>query len=120
MQNIKWNGRAYPLESHVYNHRQAHDDLLESSARIQCAVPGLEQKVECLIDSIACTDRTLQESKGIIRANTNNMRENFEASHSSFIEVDHYRLSSSSASRNVDVSTVDFKASSGLSGFEIQ
>ena len=59
LQNIKWNGWAYPLESHVSNHRQAHDDLLECSAHIQCAVPGPEQKVEYLIDSIACTDSTL-------------------------------------------------------------
>ena len=42
LQNIKWNGRAYPLESHVSNHRQAHDDLLECSAHIQRAVPGPE------------------------------------------------------------------------------
>ena len=29
LQNIKLNGRAYLLESHVSNHVQAHDDLLE-------------------------------------------------------------------------------------------
>ena len=29
LQNVKWNGRAYPLESHVSNHIQTHYDRLE-------------------------------------------------------------------------------------------
>ena len=56
LQNIKWNDRSYPLESHVSNHRKSHDDLLECSAHIQCDVPRPEQKVECLIDSITCAE----------------------------------------------------------------
>ena len=31
LQNVKWNGRLYPLESHVSNHRQAADDIRECS-----------------------------------------------------------------------------------------
>ena len=85
LQKIKWNGRSYPLESHVFNHRKAHDDLLEFSVRIECAVPGPDQKVQCLINSINCTDSTLQADIGLIRANTNNMREDFEAESSSFV-----------------------------------
>ena len=27
LQNIKWNGRTYPLETHITNHRQAFDNL---------------------------------------------------------------------------------------------
>ena len=120
LQNIKWNGRAYPLESHVSNHRQAHDDLLECSAHIQCAVPGPEQKVEYLIDSIACTDSTLQAAIGLIRANTNNMREDFEAAASSLIEVDPYRRTSRGSGRNADVSSINFKAGRGSSGVDLR
>ena len=120
LQNINWNGRAYALESHVSNHRQAHDDLLECSAHIQCAVPGPEQKVEYLIDSIACTDSTLQAAIGLIRANTNNMREDFEAAASSLIEVDPYRRTSRGSGRNADVSSIDFKAGRGSSGVDLR
>ena len=120
LQNIKWNGRAYPLESHVSNHRQTYDDLLEYSAHIQCAVPGLEQKVECLIDSITCTDSTLQAAIGLVRSNTNNMREDFEAAASSLIEVDPYCRTSRGTGRNADVSSIDFKAGRRSSGVDLR
>ena len=42
LQNIKQNGQAYPLESHVANHRQAHEDLMEYSAHVQYAIPGAQ------------------------------------------------------------------------------
>ena len=73
------------------NHRQDHDDLLECFAHVECAVPGLEQKVEHLINNVNCTESTLQESAGLIRHNTNNMREYFEAASSSLIKVHPYR-----------------------------
>ena len=37
--NIKWNGRSYPLETHVSNHRQALDDIQECSQHITVSVP---------------------------------------------------------------------------------
>ena len=102
------------------NHKQTHDDLLECSADIQCAIPGPEQKVECLIDSITCTDSTLQAAVGLIRAKTNNMREDFEAVASSLIEVDPYRRTSRGAGRNADASSIDFKAGRGSSGVDLR
>ena len=88
LQNIKWNGRAYPLESHVSNHRQAVDDLRECSTHITVTVPNDSQRVEYLLDSITCQDASLQAAIGIVRANTNNMRHNFELAAASLIEVD--------------------------------
>ena len=116
IQNIKWNGQAYPLESHVSNHRQAHEDLMECSAHIQCAFSGPEKKVECLIDSISCTDSTLQATIGLIRANINNMREDVEAAASSLIEVDPYRRTSRGTGRNADASSIDVKDGRGSYG----
>ena len=29
LQNIKWNGRTYPLDTHITNHRQAFGDICE-------------------------------------------------------------------------------------------
>ena len=54
-------------------------------------VPRLEQKVKNLVDSIDYIDSTLQTAIGLIRANTNDMREYFEATSSYLMEVDPYR-----------------------------
>ena len=59
LQNIKWNGRAYALETHISNHRQAVDDILECSSHITVAVPDQPQRVEYLLDLINCSDFTL-------------------------------------------------------------
>ena len=39
LSSIKWNGRSYPLESHVSNHRQEIDDIKECSDHITVVVP---------------------------------------------------------------------------------
>ena len=122
LQNIKWNGRSYPLESHVSNHRTAVDDLNECSAHITVAVPDQSQRVEYLIDSISCADTTLQAAIGLVRANTNNMREDFEAAASTLIEVDPYRRSNKSGAtpRTANISAIDFSAGRGSSGVDLR
>jgi len=122
LQNIKWNGRNYPLETHVSNHRQAVDDLRECSEHITVAVPDEPQRVEYLIDSITCQDNTLQAAIGLIRANTNNMRENFETAASAIIEVDPYRRSQRGGPtpRNATVSAIDFAAGRGSTGVDLR
>ena len=122
LQNIKWNGRNYPLETHVSNHRQAVDDLRECSEHITVAVPDEPQRVEYLIDSITCQDNTLQAAIGLIRANTNNMRENFETAASAIIEVDPYRRSQRGGAvpRNATVSAIDFAAGRGSTGVDLR
>ena len=82
---------SYPLETHVSNHHQAFDELRECSQHINVPVPSDSQRVEYLIDSISSKDVTLSSAIGIIRANTNNMRNDFEGAASSMIEVDPYR-----------------------------
>ena len=122
LQNIKWNGRSYPLESHVSNHRQAVDDLNECALHITVRVPDDTQRVEYLIDSINCTDNTLQATIGLIRANTNNMHQDFEAAASALIEVDPYRRSQKNptTNRQANVSAIDFGAGRGSTGVDLR
>ena len=120
LQNIKWNGRSYPLESHVSNHRQAVDDLRECSQHITVPVPDQSQRVEYLIDSVTCQDNTLQAAIGLIRANTNNMRSDFEAAASSLIEVDPYKRSMRSNPRTATVSAIDYSAGRGETGVDLR
>ena len=88
LQQVKWNGRYFPLEAHVSNHRSAADELCECSTHVTVSVPDPSQRVEYLIDSITCSDNTLQATIGLVCANTNNMRNDFEAAASALIEVD--------------------------------
>ena len=121
LQNIKWNGRSYPLESHVSNHRQAIDDLRECSEHITVSVPDQSQRVEYLIDSLNCQDSTLQAAIGLVRANTNNMRNDFEIAASALIEVDPYRRAQRPVpGRNANVSSIDFSAGRGSSGVDLR
>ena len=99
LQNIKWTGNSYPLESHISNHRQAFDDIRECALHITTNVPSEPQRVEYLIDSITSKDNTLQAAIGLIRANTNNMRNEFEPTASSLIEVDPYQKPNSQCRR---------------------
>ena len=123
LQNIKWNGKSYALESHVSNHRQAFDDLRDCSQHITVQVPTEPQRVEYLIDSIACSDSTLQAAIGLVRANTNDMRENFERAAGALIEVDPYKRSyrtASSNSKTAHVSAIDFSAGRGSTGVDLR
>jgi hypothetical protein len=122
LQNIKWNGRAYPLESHVSNHRQAVDDIRECAEHITVSVPDNSQRVEYLIDSISCFDNTLQAAIGLIRANTNNMRNDFEVAASALIEVDPYKRSQRMPGnpKEANVSGIDFNAGRGETGVDLR
>ena len=122
LQVIKWNGRSYPLETHVSNHRQAVDDLKECSNHITVAVPDQSQRVEYLIDSISCNDSALQAAIGLVRANTNNMRNDFEMAASALIEVDPYRKGQrgNNNNRTANVSAIDFDAGRGKTGVDLR
>jgi hypothetical protein len=121
LQNIKWTGMSYPLETHVSNHRQAFDDIRECSLHITVPVPSEPQRVEYLIDSVSSKDTTLQAAIGIIRANTNNMRNDFEAASTSLIEVDPYRRSTrQNNNRDANVSAIDFGAGRGSTGVDLR
>lgn len=91
LQNIKWNGCNYSLKKQVSKHHQAFDDLNDCSNHITVTAPDAAQRVEYLIDSIVCPDRTLQVAIGLIQSNVNNMHEDFELAANALIEVDIYK-----------------------------
>ena len=93
LKNIKWNGHNYPMRQHISNHRQAVNNSLECSDHITVAVPDLLQRVKYLIDSIHCSNNTLQATSGLIRANKNETRKDFELASTALIKVNPYRRS---------------------------
>ena len=124
LQNIKWNGRNYPLETHTTNHRQAFDNLRECSKHITVPVPDQFQIFEYLIDSIACGDNTLQAAIGLVKSNTNEMRQKFEAAATALIEVDPYRRSQRAPGpRDANILTaegIDFTDGCGSTGADLR
>ena len=85
LQTIKLTGYSYALDTHVSSHRQSYDDLRECSTHITVPVPIDPRRVDYLIDRITSKDSTLQVSIGLVRANTNNMRNDFEGAANIFI-----------------------------------
>ena len=124
LQNIKWNGIAYPLETHITNHRQAFDNLLEFSEHLTGPVTDQSQIVKYIIDSLACGENTLQAAISLLRSNTNEMRQNFEAAATAPIKVDLYQqFQRAPGPRGANVSTVegiDFKAGRGSTGVDLR
>ena len=123
LQNVKWNGRTHPLEAHVSNHRQAVDDLTECATHINNVVPNMTQQVEYLLDSISCQDAALQAAIGSVRANVNNMRDDFELASTHLIEVDPFRRNQrelAKQSKNANISAIDFNAGRGKTGVDLR
>ena len=89
------------------------------SVHVTVNVPDPAQRVEYLIDSITSSDSTLQASIGLIRANTNNMRSNFERAASSLIEVDPYRRGAK-LTPEANISAIDFSAGRGKTGVDLR
>ena len=62
--------------------------------------------------SIVCSENTLHAALGLVWANTNNMRGDFEMASNKLIEVDPYRRSQRNTPKNkgVHISAIDFSA----------
>ena len=120
--NVKWNGRSYALETLVSNHRQAVDDLIECQTKIHTQVPDEPQRVEYLLDAITCQDSALQAAIGNIRANTNDMRSQFEVAASHLIEVDPYKrvARGNQGGGGAKVSDARFSAGRGKTGVDLR
>ena len=72
--------------------------------------------MEYLIDSINSKDSTLQASIGLVRANTNNMRNDFEGAANILIEIYPYFRSTRTNTCDANVSAIDFIAGRGNTG----
>ena len=118
--STKWTGQSHPFETHVSHHRQSNDDIVECAKHITVPVPSMAQRVEYLIDSITCKDVTLVSAIGQIRANTNNMRHDFEAAANALIEVDPYKRGSRNTNRGASISALDFSAGRGSTGVDLR
>ena len=120
LQNIKWNGQSYALETHVSSHCQALDYISECSEHITVSIPDQPQRFEYLINLINYADTILQAALCLIRANTNNMMNDFELVSSYVIEVDPYlrsqKLNPNQQKGGAKISSIDFNAGRGVSG----
>ena len=76
--------------------------------------------MEDIIDSITSMDSTLQASVGLVRANTNNMRNDLEGAANILIEIDTYRRSTRTNTRNANIFAIDFSDVRGNTGVDLR
>ena len=76
--NLKWNGRVYPLEKYCNKHRAAHAFLDEAKDHVKVHEFNDGSKVKYLIDNIEISNADLKAAIGMIRANNNGLKTNFE------------------------------------------
>lgn len=76
--------------------------------------------MEFIIDSITSKDSTHKTAIRLIRAYTNNMRNDFESAVSSLIEVDSNRRYTRNPTRNANVSSKDFSAGRRTTGVDLR
>ena len=122
LQNVKWSGNQFPLETHVSKHRKAHDQIQECSTHVACQVLSAEQKVEHLLDSISCSDNGIQATLALIRSDRL-LRADFEQAASNLIEADPFRRNKSNNQRKrplAHISSIDFNAGRGNSGVDLR
>ena len=98
--NNKWNGRQYGLDKFMNLHRTAYIQLDEAAIHVNFQLPNEYSRVGYLIDNITNTDPDLRAAIAAIWANTNNMRNDFEAAVTFLLPVCPYAKHSRNRNNN--------------------
>lgn len=107
MMNVKWNGRQYSLEKFTGLHRASFISLEEAALHINFQLPTEHTRVGYLLDNITSVDPDLRAALANVRANTNNMRNDFEAMVSYILPVCPYakhRSKNNNNNRDAEIS----------------
>ena len=89
--NLKWNGRTYPLERYCNRHRTAHAALDEARAHVDVHEFNDTSKVKYLIENIENSDADLKAAIGMIRADHNGLKSDFEGAIRLLLPVDPFK-----------------------------
>ena len=89
--NLKWNGRTYLLEKFCNKHRTAHAALDEARAHVDMHDFNETSKVKYLIDNIENSDADLKAAVGMIRADHNGLKSDFEGAIRLLLPVDPFK-----------------------------
>jgi len=117
----KWNGRSNSMERHVSTQRQCFEELLNCKDHVEVMLPGEEQRVTYLIDSIVCADGNVTATIGLIKNDLNGMRKDFEKAASALIEVDPFvRGKHKGGVRTATISSVDYSGGRGGTGVDLR
>ena len=117
----KWNGRSNTMERHVSTQRQCFEELLNCKDHVEVMLPGEEQRVTYLIDSIVCADGNVTATIGLIKNDLNGMRKDFEKAASALIEVDPFvRGKHKGGGRTATISSVDYSGGRGGTGVDLR
>ena len=79
LMNQTWNGKSHSLEKYCGLHRNNYIFLQEAVNHVTFQLPTDHSRVGYLLDNITNQDPDLRAALASIRANNNNMRDDFEA-----------------------------------------
>ena len=117
----KCNGSSCSMERHVSTQRQCFEELLNCKVHVEVMLPGEEQRVTYLMDSIASGDGNVTATIGLIKNDLNGMRRDFEKAASALIEVDPFvRGKHKGGGRTATISSVDYSAGRGGTGVDLR
>jgi hypothetical protein len=121
LQTWKWNGRSSSMERHVSTHRQCYEELLNCRRKVNVMVPGEEQRVSYLLDSIVNGDGNVTATIGLIKGDLNGMSKSFEKAAAALIDVDPFvKGKHKGGGRTATISSVDYSAGRGGTGVDLR
>ena len=119
--NQQWNGKQYSLEKFISLHRSYYVLLDEASQHVTFQLPTEHSRVGYLLDNIVSDDKDLTAALSSIRANTNNMRDNFEEAVKFMLPMDPYsKKRKAGPGKKVTISDATLQGRSGTTGVEFR
>ena len=110
LMNQTWNGKSYSLEKFCGIHRNNFIFLQEAVNHVTFQLPTEHSRVGYLLDNITNQDPDLRAALASIRANNNNMRDDFEAAVAFLLPVCPYAKSRSDGKKkSVQISDTRLK-----------
>ena len=102
-------------------HRQCYEELLNCRCKVNVMVPGEEQRVSYLLDSIVNGDGNVTATIGLIKGDLNGMSKSFEKAAAALIDVDPFvKGRHKGGGRTATVSSVDYSAGRGGTGVDLR
>lgn len=117
-----WNGKQYSLEKFCGLHRSNYIALQDAANHVTFQLPTEHSRVGYLLDNIRSDDNDLKAALSSVRANTNNMRDNFEESVKFILPMCPYskKRSAGPGNKKVTIADATLQGRSGTSGVDLR
>ena len=122
LMNQIWNGKQYSLEKFCGLHSSNFIALQDAANHVTFQLPTKHSRVGYLLDNIKSDDNDLKAALSSVRANTNNMRDNFEETVKFILPMCPYskKRSVGTGNKKVTIADVMLQGRSDTTGVEFR